>query len=232
MPDLDPTAPDGTDATDATDATVRDLRPAFLAATDHVIAIVSRDDVAAAWHRPSALPEWSVGGLVAHLASQPVTALALLRAEPATQVITLDEHYARSAWVSVGLDDDVNVAIRSGGDEQAEAGRDAVLARVVAARAELPEVLAEQRADRAVLIPWTGWALRRDEFLTGRMMEVVVHGEDVAASLGFESPALPEEVLGPVMALLTRLSVRRHGQGAVVSALSRVERAPRTISAF
>ena len=78
----------------------RDLRPAFLAAADHVIAIVSRDDVAAAWHRPSALPEWSVGGLVAHLASQPVTALALLRAEPATDAIALDEHYARSAWVS------------------------------------------------------------------------------------------------------------------------------------
>jgi len=45
----------------------RDLRPAFLATTDHVIAILSRDDVAAARHQPSALPEWSVGGLVARL---------------------------------------------------------------------------------------------------------------------------------------------------------------------
>jgi hypothetical protein len=39
-------------------------------------------------------------------------------------------------------------------------------------------------------------------------------------------------VLAPVVALLTRLAVRRHGQGAVVSALTRTERAPRTISAF
>jgi hypothetical protein len=210
----------------------RDLRPAFLAAADHVVAIVSRDDVAAAWHQPSALPEWSVGGLVAHLASQPVTALDLLRGEPATDAIALDEHYARSAWVSGGLDDDVNVSIRSGSDAQAEVGRDAVLARVVAARAELPEVLADQHADRAVLIPWTGWALRRDDFLTGRMMEIVVHGEDVAASVGFTSPPLPDDVLAPVVALLTRLAVRRHGQGAVVSALTRTERAPRTISAF
>ena len=209
-----------------------DLRPAFLAATDHVIAIVSRDDVAAAWHQPSALPEWSVGGLVAHLASQPVTALTLLRADPVTDAIALDEHYARSAWVSGGLDDDVNVSIRSGSDEQAEAGRDAVLARVVAAREELPDVLADQHADRAVLIPWTGWALRRDDFLTGRMMEVVVHGEDTAASVGFTAPTLPDEVLAPVVALLTRLAARRHGQGALVSALSRSERAPRTISAF
>ena len=209
-----------------------DLRPAFLAATDHVISIVSRDDVAAAWYQPSALPEWNLGGLVAHLASQPLIALDLLRGEPSPEAIALDEHYARSAWVWGALDDDVNVSIRSGSDERAEAGRDPVLAAVVAARAALPDVLADQHPDWAVLIPWTGWALRRDDFLTGRMMEIVVHGEDVAASVGFTSPPLPDDVLSPVVALLTRLAVRRHGQGAVVSALSRAERAPRTISAF
>lgn len=210
----------------------RDLRWAFLAAVDHVAAIVARDDVAAAWDTPSALPQWSVGGLVAHLASQPVIAVDLLRAEPWSDAISLDEHYARSAWVKGGLDDDVNVSIRAGGDAQAAAGRDSVLAKVTDARATLPDLLAAQPAERAVLIPWAGWALRRDDFLTGRMMEVVVHGEDVAASLGFDAPRLPDEVLAPVFALLTRISVRRHGQGAVVSALSRAERAPRTISAF
>ncbi|GAB3877510.1 maleylpyruvate isomerase N-terminal domain-containing protein [Terrabacter terrigena] len=220
-----------TDATVAA-AAARDLRGAFLAAVDHVAAVVARDDVAAGWDTPSALPDWSVGGLVAHLASQPVIAVDLLRAEPWPEAIALDEHYARSAWVRAGLDDDVNVSIRAGGDAQATAGRNAVLARVSEARAVLPELLAAQPADRAVLIPWAGWALRRDDFLTGRMMEVVVHGEDVAASLGFDSPHLPDEVLAPVLALLTRLAVRKHGQGAVVSALSRAERAPRTISAF
>jgi hypothetical protein len=35
-----------------------------------------------------------------------------------------------------------------------------------------------------------------------------------------------------VLALLTRLAVRRHGQSAVVSALSRAERAPARINAF
>jgi hypothetical protein len=43
---------------------------------------------------------------------------------------------------------------------------------------------------------------------------------------------LPDEVLGPVLALLTRLAVRRHGQSAVVAALSRAERAPGAINAF
>jgi hypothetical protein len=50
--------------------------------------------------------------------------------------------------------------------------------------------------------------------------------------VGVEAPALPDEVLGPVLGLLTRLAVRRHGQSAVLSALSRAERAPDRINAF
>jgi hypothetical protein len=83
-----------------------------------------------------------------------------------------------------------------------------------------------------VLIPWQGWALTLDDFLVTRTMEIVVHSDDLAASLEIESPRLPEQVLEPVLTLLTRLAVRRHGQRAVVTALSRSERAPATISAF
>lgn len=208
------------------------LRAAFVAATDHVAAIVSREDVRAAWHEQSALAEWEVGGLVAHLANQPVTTVVLLSAEPIGDPITLEEHYARSAWVRASLDDEVNVSIRESGDARAAEGPDAVLATVTEAREALPDLLAGQPTERAVLIPWAGWSLGLDDFLTGRLMEVVVHGEDVAASVGFTAPALPHDVLDPVLRLLTRLAVTRHGQGAVVSALTRAERAPRTISAF
>jgi hypothetical protein len=45
-------------------------------------------------------------------------------------------------------------------------------------------------------------------------------------------PATADDVLGPVLGLLTRLAVRRHGQSAVVAALSRAERAPGAINAF
>jgi hypothetical protein len=211
---------------------VTDLRAAFLAATDHVATIVSRADVRAAWHEQSALAEWEVGGLVAHLAGQPVTTVALLRADPIGDPIPLEEHYARSAWVRASLDDEVNVSIRESGDARAADGPDAVLAAVTEARDALPDLLAAQPDDRAVLIPWAGWSLGLDDFLTGRLMEVVVHGEDVAASVGFTTPPLPRGVLDPVLALLTRLAVTRHGQGAVVSALTRAERAPRTVSAF
>ena len=209
-----------------------DLRVPFVEAADHVIAILARDDVSTAWREPSALADWSVGGLVAHFAAQLPTALRLLRAEPGPDPIAIDEHYHRSAWVGAGHDAEVNAGIREGGEREASDGHAAVLAAAVRARAELPAVLARQPADRAVLIPWTGWSLLRDDFLTGRMLEIVVHGEDVAASVGFTAPRLSRAVLDPVLGLLTRLAMEKHGQGTIVSALTRSERAPRTISAF
>ena len=81
-------------------------------------------------------------------------------------------------------------------------------------------------------MPWQGWALRRDDFLVMRMMEIVVHSDDLGASVGITAPTVGPAVLQPVLALLTRLAVRRHGQSAVVAALTRAERAPARINAF
>jgi len=81
-------------------------------------------------------------------------------------------------------------------------------------------------------MPAGPWSLTLDDFLVTRMMEITVHSDDLAASVGIPTPELAESVTAPVLDLLVRLSVRRHGQTAVVRALSRAERAPTTISAF
>jgi len=65
-----------------------------------------------------------------------------------------------------------------------------------------------------------------------RMMEITVHSDDLAVSVDIATPDLTEQVLSPVLQLLASLAVRRHGQPAVVRALSRAERAPDTITAF
>jgi hypothetical protein len=195
--------------------------------------LLARPEVAAAWDEPSALAEWKVSGLAGHLGDQAPLVVRLLSAEESDlEPITLDEHYRRAAWVGAAVDDDVSVDIRAAGERDAADGVAALLARVREACAALPAVLAATSPRRAVLIPWQGWALRRDDFLVVRMMEVAVHSDDLAASVRVEPPALPWEVLGPVMGLLTRLAVGRHGQSAVVAALSRAERAPARINAF
>ena len=81
-------------------------------------------------------------------------------------------------------------------------------------------------------IPWQGWSLGIDDFVTTRLMEIVVHSDDLAASVGLPTPEFPEPALTPVLGLLTGVAVRRHGQAAVVRALSRPQRAPEHVSAF
>jgi hypothetical protein len=93
-------------------------------------------------------------------------------------------------------------------------------------------VLAEPRDPDVVFISWQGWALPTDDYLTTRMMEMVVHGDDLAASVGVDTPTYPDDVARPVLDLLTGVAVRRHGLTDVVRALSRPQRAPRSISAF
>jgi uncharacterized protein (TIGR03083 family) len=209
------------------------IADAFVTAVDSVAELLARPEVSEGWESPSALSEWSVGGLAGHLAGQAFAGVNLIEAEPSELVpISLDEHYQRVSWIGAAVDDDVSVDIRAGGDEYADAGPQALLARVVECRDRLGGLLAETAPDRPVLVPWQGWALRRDDFLVMRMMEITVHSDDLAASVGVTAPTLPDEVLGPVLAVLTRLAVRRHGQSAVVAALSRAERAPARINAF
>ncbi len=217
----------------ATLARMSQTSDAFLVAADSVIELLRRPEVAAAWDRPSALAEWSVGGLAGHLAGQVFAAVSLVEAEPSDLTpIGLDEHYVRVSWIGAAVDDDVSVDIRSGGDANARSGVEELLERLLDDRVRLVDVLASTSPDRPVLVPWQGWALRRDDFLVMRMMEITVHSDDVATSVGITAPELPEPVLGPVLGLLVRLAVRRHGQSAVVAALSRAERAPERINAF
>jgi hypothetical protein len=210
------------------------VRDAYLSAADAAIGLISHPEVAAAWSRPSALAEWSVGGLAAHLAGQVrvVERVLDLPADESLRPIPLDDHYVRASWVGADVHDPVNAGIREGGEQEAAGGPEGVLGRVTAARIAVVDRLSQEAIDRVVLVPWQGWALTLDDFLTTRMMEIVVHSEDLAASVGLDAPAFERAVLDPVLGLLTRLAIRRHGQSAVVAALTRQERAPASIAAF
>ena len=84
----------------------------------------------------------------------------------------------------------------------------------------------------AVFMPWVGWALTLDDFLTTRTMELAVHLDDLAVSVGHPAPDLPDAAFEPVLTLLARLAARRHGQAAMLRALARSERAPAAINAI
>jgi Mycothiol maleylpyruvate isomerase N-terminal domain len=205
----------------------------FLAAARIATDLATSPEVAARWDDESACAGMSVGGLAHHLASQVGNTVRLVGAPPSDQVpIPLLEHYARAAWVTALPEDDVNVGIREGSDADAASGPSALPPLTASWLEELPEVLAARRGDEPVLIPWQGWALSVRDWLVTREMEIVVHSDDLASSVGLPMPEYPDDVVTRVLALLTGVAVRRHVQAAVVRALSRPQRAPDSVSAF
>jgi hypothetical protein len=207
-------------------------RQALVDAAGIAQELAARPEVAAAWRAESACAGMTVGGLTHHLVRQVVVTNELLDAAPSGEAIPLLEHYERAPWVKGGHDDPANVAVRTGSDERAAVGVEAVLAEAGGSLDRLPTLLAGPRDPDAVFIPWQGWALTVDDLVTTRLMETVVHSDDLAASVELPTPEFPEPALTPVLGLLSGVAVRRHGQAAVVRALSRPQRAPEHVSAF
>jgi len=208
-------------------------RQNYLDAAGVAAAFLREPAVAASWEEPSALAKMSVGGLAAHLARQVILIPGVLTAPPADEApISLLVHYARAKWRGADLDDEANASIRDNGEQMAQPGAQAIAEQAAAAQVELTSLLAAEDPDRAIHLPWTAWALTLDSLLTTRMLEIVVHTDDLAASLGLPTPEFPTPVVETVVDLLSRLAVQRHGAVPVLRALSRAERAPATIAAI
>ncbi|MFY1615056.1 maleylpyruvate isomerase N-terminal domain-containing protein [Micromonospora sp. WMMD736] len=207
------------------------LDSAFPVAASIALDLIRRPEVSEQWSRPSALPHLSVGGLACHLGRQAVRAAELLPTPSDLPVLeSADNHYERAAWVSEGTPDAASVAA-SNDEEDAARGPEDLHTTSANALKEAGDLLGRGAAQDVVPIPWQGWALRRADFLLTRQLEIVVHSDDLAVSVGVPTPEFPAEVFDPVRDLLVRLAVRRHGQSALIGALSRSERA-RDISAF
>jgi hypothetical protein len=209
------------------------IRRAYLVAAGSAANLLGEPRVAASWSGASALRGFTVGGLAGHLAGQVlVVRRALAAPAPAGERVSLLGHYEKVRWLGADLEDEVNVAIRQGGESAAAEGPEVVAAQVREGVRELEEILPGESAERLVSPPAGPWALRLDDFLVTRLMEIAVHSDDLACSVDMAAPELPDEVLDPVFSLLSRLAVRRHGASALLRALSRSERAPASIAAF
>ncbi|HEU5426227.1 MAG TPA: maleylpyruvate isomerase N-terminal domain-containing protein [Actinocrinis sp.] len=209
------------------------IRDLYLDVAQIAAELLAAPEVAAAWDEPSALAQLSVRGLAGHLAAQ-VFFLPSVLADPvpAEPVITLNEYYERAAWIGTDLDTEFNQSIREGGEATAAEGPDRLAARTADCVAQLRESL-PAAPDRLVRRPtWGPYSVSLDTFVTSRMLELLVHSDDLAHSVGVPTPEFPAAAIEAVVDVLTRIALRRHGQTAVLRALSRSERAPASISAL
>ncbi|WP_235944696.1 maleylpyruvate isomerase N-terminal domain-containing protein [Verrucosispora sioxanthis] len=210
------------------DVTTRD---AYLAAADITAALLRTPLLAERWTSPSALPYYSTGGLARHLANQITRTAELLDAPPGHTAIDVLAHFTGSGWVTTGADEADNTDIRERGERAAaETTADRLAAEVDGCLARLHRTVPAQPPYR--IVDLGDWGLTVDDFLLTRLLEMVVHGDDLAVSLDLPTPEMPTAATELTTDLLTRIAAWRHGPLAVVRALSRRERAPETISAL
>ena len=195
----------------------------FLVAAESVRPLLAAPQVAAAWEEPSALAGMTVGSLTAHL----VHAIASInehpdRPVPDTDPIDTVTYYVSGPDTDV-VSDSVREAVSNRSREQAQPGPAAVLADFDSALKRLQIWLPAQSPDRLMRVP-IGRSMRLADFLVVRLVEVLVHADDLAVSVDMPPPALTEGSADALVALFLGMCRRRHGDRAVIRAFTRKER--------
>lgn len=180
------------------------------------------------WAEPGALHGFTVGGVAGHLYG------AIRRFEKALdepipdppRVGELADFYGKNRIDTPGdLEEGVHPLVREDGEKRASYGAEAVATRFADLVARLSERLPGEPGDRLVTV-WTvdDGATRLETYLTTRVIELVVHADDLAASVDLSPPGLPPEVASEAVGAFVELARARAGDIAVIRAFTRAER--------
>jgi len=205
----------------------------YLACAEAIGTLIASAQVASGWEKPSALEQWTVAGLAGHTARSVFLVPGIVAAEvdptlpPATAI---DYFVGALANDDLDVDSAVAVQVRERGLETAGAGPADLAARYRAGLLEVAELLATVDPDRSV----TAWGMRLplSQYLVTRIVELAVHGDDLAVSVAAPAPVLPPSAEATVLATLAGIAGRRRGFAEVMRGLARRERVSGPITAF
>lgn len=200
-------------------------RITFLETSQIAIDLLRRQEVAERWDGPSALTHWKVSGLAGHLVRATTSVEAYLDRSPergAGEVVSAARYYA-AAVDDDDLESDLHKAIRQRGDEAAAGGHAATLERLAAAHDRLTNRLPAERPDR-IVDAFKGISLLLDDYLVTRIVELCVHLDDLAVSVAIPTPDVPDDASTLAIEVLVEVARLRHGDLAVLRALTRRER--------
>ena len=182
-----------------------DARPAFLDAAATAVRLLERPEVAGHWAGASVLREFSVAGLAGHLFRGMSTVGRYLdEPEPSAADVSAAGISAASYFDTVirsaDISDPANQAIRARGEEAAAGGPAALAGDARATLERLTSRLAGEGPGRPVRVAG-GLVLTLDEYLRTRVVELVVHADDLAGQPGRQPlqgrPASSARAAGP-----------------------------------
>ena len=168
----------------------------YFGAVEWLLDVLGRGRSGAGVARASALTRYSTGGVAAHAVQGGILRLEQLLLEPeptGTRRVDIPEFFGPNRMASVDDDDPLFVLLRAGAEDGAGAGPAALLEMARRSVAQLAELLPATPADRAIpLVRVPDGQVPLSEYLRTRVLEVVVHGDDVVASIdGWHPPDPP-----------------------------------------
>ena len=201
------------------------VRRAFWAAVGAADELLRHPEVIRRWSDDSALTGMTVGHLAAHLARSVLTVAGYLAAPPASGApLSPAEYYLTLMGEPADTSSSVNRGVRQRSRDDAEAGPDALLSRwddaVDVARRR---VEAEPPPGRLMVVA-SGLVVQLEDYLVTWLIELTVHADDLAVSLGLDSVPVPPDVATVVSHALVDIARLRHGDRAVIRAMTRRER--------
>lgn len=198
-------------------------RDAFLAAGRVAADLLATRDVENAWDEASALPELTVRGLAGHLLRATGSVEAYLdRPEPRGEPVSAAEYYVQ-AVDEPDIHSELHRAIRQRGEDEAAGGYDAVRDRAYELLERLAARLGAESPSRKVRA-YKDIVLTIDDYLVTRLIELTVHVDDLAVSVKVPPPDLPADATRMAIDALVEAAKLKHGDLAVLRALTRRER--------
>lgn len=201
----------------------RRLRALFLRSAALCADLMYAPPVASAWRDPSVLPGLTIGALAGHLSRGILQVEWFLDAgTPAGATpITAADYYTPPADASR------NSAVRDRGRERAEAGPTAMANEVRDCLERLGRRLPGEPSDRLLEARGSsgirGRVLLLDEYLKVRLVEQVIHYDDLARSVPGTGTDADPAACQIAIDTLVAAAEHRHGQMAVLHALARRE---------
>lgn len=209
------------------DLTTDDVRGLVIEAVEAAAEFMARPAVQAKWDEPSALAGMTVGALSAHLVRAAGATTAYLdRTEPDRRPD--GELLTPVTYFHAAVDSPIHDQIKNVSATEASIGHDATVTKCRELADNLRERLADEPPDRLVGA-LGGRMLSLDDFCRTRLIEVLMHLDDLAVSVDEPRPDTDPRGVQTVIDISLRIAQSVHGDWNVLYALARAERSTTTV---
>jgi Mycothiol maleylpyruvate isomerase N-terminal domain len=200
----------------------------YLAAVGWLRDIVARSEVADAWCQSSVLEQYTVGGVAAHAVHGVLWLQQVLNdAEPVgLRRVTVGEFFGANRVDDAEDGDRLSASLRTAAEAFAQTGAPLVSAACTASRDELVAMLSTVSSTRPIpIIRVPGGQVPLCEYLPTRILEAIVHGDDVVCSVpGLHVPDPPPPAVAVSLEVCVQLARARVGDLGSLRAFTRAER--------